>query len=395
MLSKRVQAIVPSATLALSGIIDDMRRSGTEIISFSLGEPDFNTPQKIIEACKRALDEGYTKYTPTAGVMPLRQAISAKLARDNRVNYPAGCITVSTGAKQALNNAVLALVDPGDEVIVPTPCWVSYMEIIKLAGGTPVPAPCREEEKFQLDVAGIARAITPRTKAILLNTPNNPTGAVYERARLQELARLAVEHNLFVITDEVYEKLVYQGEHICIAALGEDIYQRTVVVNGLSKACCMTGWRMGYTAAPPAIAQAISSLQGHTTSNSTSFVQYASIEALTNCDEEIEAMRREFSLRREFMLNRLREMPDIACPDADGAFYLLPNISRYFGKSYGGYHIADSNDFCAYLLAQAHIGLVPGAAFAAPQSVRISYSNSLDNLARGLDQMQAALALLR
>ncbi|MDO5115108.1 MAG: pyridoxal phosphate-dependent aminotransferase [Synergistaceae bacterium] len=395
-LSERVCQIVPSATLEISSRVAELKGKGADIISFSVGEPDFNTPQKIIDACTDAMNKGLTKYTQITGILPLRSAICDKLERDNNVRYSPDEIVVSTGAKQAIYNAILALVNPGDEVIVPKPCWVSYVEMIKLAGGKPVLVENLESDKFLLNVSAIRAAVTDRTRAILVNSPNNPTGAVYTEESLRELADIAVENDIFVISDEVYEKLVYgDTKHFCIASVSEEMRRHSVIVNGLSKACSMTGWRMGYSAAPREISKAISSIQGHTTSNSTSFVQYASIVALTKCGDEIEKMRQEFAKRREILLEALRGINGITCADADGAFYLMPNVSSFYGKSAGGVTIKDSADLCKYLLDEAHVAVVPGSAFMSPANVRISYSNSVQNIEKGIAQIKDALENLK
>lgn len=396
MLSNRVLNLVPSATMAISAKAAELRNSGVDVINFSLGEPDFNTPANIIHACDRAMKSGYTKYTPVAGILELREAICKKLYDENGVYYTNNQITVSTGAKQAIYNAVFALVNPGDEVIVPTPCWVSYIEIIKLAGGVPIAVANLESDGFQLNIEAIEDAVTEKTKAIIINTPNNPTGAVYAAERLNSLARIAEVHNFYIISDEVYEKLIYSGaRHYCIASRGIDTYNRTVVVNGLSKACSMTGWRIGYSASPIEIAPGINALQGHMTSNSTSFVQYASIEALRNTADAIEKMRLEFEKRRNYVFNALTEIDGISCANADGAFYLMPNVSSFYGKSIHGCPIHNSVDLCQYLLDYANVAAVPGSAFMAPDNIRISYTNSMENLTKGITRIAEALTALK
>ena len=398
MVSDRIKNLTPSATVELTSKVADMRAAGIDVIAYNVGEPDFNTPDNIIKACEKAMEEGKTKYTPASGIIPLRKAICKKLEKDNNVHYEMNQICVSTGAKQALNNAVLAICNPGDEIIVPTPCWVSYVEIIKLAEGKPVLVPTSEQEGFQLNVDAIAKAITPKTRAILINTPNNPTGALYTEESLRALGKLAVEHDLYIISDEVYEKLIYgDRKHICPASLGEDVKEHTIVVNGFSKAYSMTGWRVGYTAAPADIAKGISSLQGHTTSNATSFVQWACLEALEErTDPAVETMRQEFNRRRDYLIQRLRAIPDVFCADADGAFYLMPNVSKYYGrKEEDGRVINNSSDFCNYILDEAKVAIVPGSAFEAPDNVRISYSNSMENIQKGIDRIEAAMAKLK
>jgi len=386
--------MTPSKTIELEGTVVEMKASGIHVIGLNVGEPDFNTPENIIKACEKAIEEGKTKYTPVSGIMPLRKAICDKLKKDNDVNYTPKEIVVSTGAKQALHNALLTICSPGDEVIIPIPCWVSYVEMVKLADAIPVLVDT--DENYQLDIAAIEKAITSRTKAVIINTPNNPTGAVYIENSLRALGELAVSHNFYVVSDEVYEKLVYDGhKHICIASLSEDIKAHSIIVNGFSKTYSMTGWRIGYSAAPSDIAKGIASLQGHTTSNSTTFVQWAALEALQGPSDTIDFMRQKFDERRIYLLERLNSIPGITCSKAVGAFYLMPDVSSYFGKSAGDKQIKDSFDFCSYMLEEAHLAIVPGAAFEAPKTVRISYSNSIENIKEGMDNMERALAKLK
>lgn len=393
MLSKIAQNITPSATCELEGVVSDMEAAGVDVIGLNAGEPDFDTPQNIREACKKALDEGKTRYINVPGLPALRKAVCEKLERDNGVIYKPGQICISTGAKQALNNAVMAVVNPGDEVIIPMPGWVSYVEIVKLVGGVPVCVDTRPD--FQLDLEAIEKAVTPRTAAVLINTPNNPTGAVYTRESLERLAALAVSHDFYIISDEVYEKLVYNGkEHVCAASLSEEAYEHTIIVNGMSKAFAMTGWRCGYTAAPEEIAAGISAIQGHTTSNSTTFVQWAALEALGHNEETVKEMVEEYARRKEYTYGRLTAMEGIRCADVDGAFYLLPDVSWYYSRKHEGKEIEDSFGFCSYILEKAHVAMVPGGAFNAPKCVRIAYTNSMEKIREGLDRMEKALAEL-
>lgn len=394
MISERIKRMTPSATIELEGTVANLRAAGVKIIGLNAGEPDFNTPDHIVTACEKALEEGKTRYINVNGIPQLREAICRKLMRDNNVSYRPSQIVVSTGAKQALSNAVMAICNPGDEIIIPTPCWVSYVEMVKLADGVPVLAES-DTKSYQLRLDAIEKAITPKTRAVIINTPNNPTGAVYTEQSLRELGELAVKHDFYVISDEVYEKLVYNNKkHVCIASLSDAIRDHTILINGMSKAYAMTGWRLGYSASPEDIARAISSLQGHTTSNSTTFVQWAGIEALDGASETIEFMRKQFDERRRYLVARLNSMPHISCFDVDGAFYLMPDVSYYFGKCCGERIIRDSVDFCQYLLEEARLAIVPGAAFEAPNAVRIAYSNSLDAIKEGMDNMEKALAKL-
>ena len=393
MLSKRIANITPSATHAMTARIAEKRAAGEDIITFSIGEPDSPTPQPIIDACEQALREGKTKYTATNGIAALRESIYEKLKKDNGLVYSPAQICVSSGAKQALSNAVFALCDEGDEVLIPTPCYVSYVEIVKLAGGVPVLVPTNDD--FSLNTENFRNAITPRTKLILLNSPNNPTGAVYSRASLEALGEIAEEKDLYVISDEVYEKLVYDGaEHVSIASVSGAMYERTVIVNGFSKAFAMTGWRLGYTASNLAISKACNAFQGHMTSCSVSFVQYAALKAFTDCDDAVEEMRRAFEQRRDYMHARLNAMPGIRCRKPQGAFYLMPDVRAYLGRSCGDRTIGAAEDLCNYLLDEAGVAAVFGEAFCMPGTVRFAYANSMENIRLGMDRMEAALKKL-
>ncbi len=394
-LSDRVGRLAPSATLSVTERVTQLREQGVRVISLNVGEPDFGTPENICEAAMRAIRDQRTKYTTVSGILPLREAICEKLRHDNGVDYSPAQVTVCTGAKQALFNAVSALCGNGDEVLLPTPCWVSYVEMVKLAGGVPVFVRCREETGFALEVEAVERALTPRTKAILLNTPNNPTGAVYTRQTLRTLSELAVRHGFYIISDEVYEKLVYDGaEHVCAASFSPEAKRQTVVVNGLSKAYAMTGWRVGYAAADEAIIRAMNAVQGHVTSNACTVSQYAALEALTGPQESVEAMRAEFARRRLFLLKALHAIPGVSCANAQGAFYLLPNVSAFYGRRSGAQRIDGAASLAAYLLEQAHTALVPGEAFEAPDCLRIAYANSMEQLKEGAARIRAALEQL-
>ncbi len=396
-LSKRIQNINPSATMAFTERVAEMRQKGIDVIAFNVGEPDFDTPENIRKAGCAAINSGKTRYTPVAGILDLRRVISEKLKKDNGLDYPPEAVSVGTGAKQPLCNAVLALCEEGDEVILPTPCWVSYIEMIKLAGATPVLVPTRAEDGFALDVSAIEKAVTDKTVAILINTPNNPTGAVYSEESLRALAKVALDHDLMVISDEVYEKLVYNGKrHFSIGAVSPEMLAHTVTINGVSKAYAMTGWRIGYAAGPLALIKGINKLQGHATSNPSSIAQYASVEAIGGSQESVETMRVEFDRRRQMLVARLNAMEGVTCPDADGAFYLMPNLSYYFGKTApDGTVIRNDVDLADYLLNEAHIAVVQGSAFEYPAAVRISYSNSYEALNEGMRRMEEALKKLK
>jgi len=396
MLSRRVRKMNPSITVELTAKVEELRKKGGDIISFNVGEPDFNTPAHICKAAKEAINQGFTNYTSVPGMMELREAIAKKLHTDNNLVYQPHEILVSTGAKQALINGVLSLCDFGDEVIVPTPCWVSYIEMIKLAEGTPVLVATKEAAGFQLDIEKIKEAVSDKTKAVIINSPNNPTGAVYSEGSLRELGELAVKHDFYILSDEVYEKLVYDGEkHIAIASLSEAIRERTITINGFSKAYAMTGWRLGYAAAPEKIIHAMNGIQGHMTSGANSITQKSAIEALSGSQKTLEDMRKSFEERRQYLLKRLNNMKNLTCHDAKGAFYLIPNVSRYYGSQYNGNVINNSMELSEFLLDKAKIAVVPGAAFEAPDNIRISYSNSLKKIKKGMDRMEKALNLLK
>ncbi len=393
MVSERIKNMTPSATSTLGGKIAEMKTAGIDIAAFNLGEPDFPTPDKVVKACTKAMEEGKTKYIAIGGILQLREAITRKLKKDNNLSYTANQICVSTGAKQAVFNAVMAVCNPGDEIIIPTPCWVSYVEMAKLAGAVPVLVPT--DDKFHLITEEIEKAITNKTKAIIINTPNNPTGAVYSEESLKELAALAIKNDFYVIADEVYEKLVYNDvKHVSIASLSEEMYKRTIVINGLSKSYSMTGWRVGYAAGPEDIIKGMTSLQGHVTTSSTTFIQWASIDALEKCEEEVENMRKEFLKRRDFMYERLNKIPGMQCPKPEGAFYLMPDVTYYFGKSYKDWKIESAADLCNYLLEEARVAVVPGNAFEAPKTIRFAYSVSIETIAAGMDRMEEALKKL-
>ena len=394
MISKRIREMNPSVTSLLIGKIAAMKAAGEDIISFNAGEPDFQTPEPIVTACADAMAQGKTKYVSVEGILALRQAIAEKLRRDNALEYKPEQIVVTTGAKQALFNAVMAICDPGDEVIVPKPCWVSYVEIIKLAQGVPVLVDTKAD--YSLDMNAVKQAVTPKTRAIIINTPNNPTGAVYSREDLLALGNLAVAHAFYVIADEVYEKLIYDGnKHSSIGSLSPEIYNQTITINGFSKAFSMTGWRVGYSAAPLEISNAMRALQSHTTSNSTSFIQWACMAALSECDASLEVMRGEFEKRRDYTKGRLDKIPGITCTTPGGAFYLMPDVSAYFGKTYKGTVIKDSVDFCEFVLTAGRVAIVPGAAFEMPNTVRFSYSTSLEIIEKGMDRFEEALKHLQ
>ncbi len=396
MISKRIQNMTPSATMVQSAKIAELKQQGIEIIGFNVGEPDYNTPMNIIKKGEEAYHLGLTRYTPSAGMIELRQAICEKFEKEYQLKYSPKEVVVSSGAKQSLTNALMAIIDPGDEVIIPTPCWVSYVEMVKLADGVPVLVALDEEAGFDMDVEKVREAVTSKTKAMIINSPNNPTGAVYSEEQLRKLGELAVEKDFIVISDEMYEKLVYDGKkNVCFAALSPEIKEKTITVNGVSKAYAMTGWRIGYALGPIEIIKAMSDYQGNTTSNANTPAQYASIEAISNSEDSVEAMRLEFDKRRQFMFDRLNQMEGITCSRPTGAFYMMPNVKSFYGKSYNGFQVNNSLDMANYLVEEAKIAVVTGAAFEAPDNIRISYSNSMENIQEGLNRMEEALKKLQ
>lgn len=393
-LSSRAMQIAPSATMQLTATVAEMTRSGVDVVKLNLGEPDFDTPRNIVEACKKALDEGRTRYTTVSGVAELREAICDKLKKDNNVLYSEKNISFGTGAKQPLFNTLFVTVDPGDEVIIPSPCWVSYVEMVKLCGGIPVVVPCNEADGFSLDIEAIAEAVTAKTKAIIINTPNNPTGAVYSEASLRALASLALSRGFYIIADEVYEKLIYDGEkHFCVASISDEVKDISFIVNGFSKAYAMTGWRAGYVAGPAAAIAKINNVQGHTTTNACTFVQWACVEALRGPQQALYDMVAEFDKRRKYLVSALNDM-GFESKMPKGAFYVMPNVSSLYGKSCGGSVLKDSNSVAEFMLREAQIAVVPGVAFCAPDNVRIAYSNSMENIKKAISRLSTALGKL-
>ena len=398
MFSKRANNVSPSVTVELNARVAQMIRDGIDIIKMNIGEPDFNTPDNIKDAAKQAIDNNFTRYTPTPGIPDLIQAIIEKLKKDNHLEYAPKEICVTTGAKQALYEAVLTLVGEGDEVIVPTPCWVSYEDMIKLAGGVPVTVPTIEkgEKRFHLDLERIEKAITSRTTAIMINTPNNPTGVVYTKEELEGLAQLCIRHDIWIISDEVYEKLIYEDAvHVSLASISKEAWNRTVTINGCSKTYAMTGWRLGYAAAPAAFMKKMRGMQGHITSGVNAISQKAAVEAIGGPQESVEKMKNEFDRRRIMMYKKLCDIPGITLVSAEGAFYLLPDVSSYFGKTWGKGVIHDSCDMAEYLLEKAKVAVVPGDGFRAPGCLRLSYSNSYEKLSEGIERIEEALKELK
>ena len=388
-ISKKVKEIAPSLTLEITAKAKKMKADGISVIGFGAGEPDFNTPDFITESAKKALDIGFTKYTPAAGTVELKNAVCEKFLKDNGLKYEANQIVISSGAKSSLYHAICAIVDDGDEVILPSPYWLTYPELIKLAGGTCIFVPAKKENGYKMTAEQFKNAITAKTKCLILNTPNNPTGAVYSEEEIKAIAKVAEENNIYVISDEIYEKLVYDGEkHYSIAQYSEKMKDLTVIINGMSKTYAMTGWRIGYLAAPVAIAKAISSMQSHTTSNACSISQYASVTALTDPkgDEFIVKMQKVFDERRRLMIDMLKDVKGIVCIEPRGAFYVFVNVAGLYGKTFEGKVINDSLTFADCALKKG-VALIPGVAFGSDDCIRLSYAISIEDIKEGLNRL--------
>ena len=385
----------PSMTFAMNQKSNDLKAKGIDIVNMTLGEPDFNTPEHVKAAACAALEENYTHYTPVGGSLSLREAISDKLQKENGLAYAPADILVSNGAKQSLCNVVMALIDEGDEVIIPAPYWVSYPQMVLLAGGTPVYVETGIEQGFKMTPEQLEKAITPRTRMLILCSPSNPTGAVYSKEELNALAEVVLRHeDLLVVSDEIYEHLNYVGAHASIATV-EGMRERTVIINGVSKAYAMTGWRIGFLAAPKWIVSACSMLQGQYTSGPCSVSQKAAEEAWRGSQACVEEMRQAFERRRNLLVSLLREIPGLEVNVPDGAFYLFPKCSSYFGKSDGTNVINTSTDLAMYLLEQGHVAVVGGDAFGAPEYFRLSYATSEEKIKEAAKRMAEALALLK
>ena len=388
-ISHRCQNIAPSVTLQIDARAKEMRAAGLDVIGFGAGEPDFPTPQHICDAAREALDLGMTRYTPAAGTKELRKAICEKLRRDNDMTYTYGDILVSSGAKHTLFTILQGIIDPGDEVLIPTPCWVSYPELVRMAGGVPIFIPADESTNFIPTSRDIASRVTRRTKAIIITSPSNPNGSVWEQEQLQFVADLAVSHPFYVISDEIYEKLIYDGrKHLSIAQLGEQIKAQTFLVNGMSKAYAMTGWRIGYVAGPRHEITAMANFQSQATSNANTIAQYAAMKALQGDQSCVDEMVKEFEKRRDLMVERINAIPGISCRKPQGAFYIMMNIRQLLGRTYNGRVLESSMDFAELLLAEKQVAVVPGVAFEAEGYCRLSYAVSADQINRGLDRIE-------
>ena len=393
--SNRLMALSESETLVMSQKSAELKATGVDVINLSVGEPDFATPNHIKEAAKDAIDNNFTFYTPAAGTLDLRKAVCEKLKRENGLTYAPNQIVCSNGAKQSICNAILALVNSGDEVIVPAPYWVSYPEMVKLAEGTPVIVSAGIEQDFKITAQQLDKAITPKTKAVIICSPSNPTGSVYSKAELRALADVLAKHeHVFVISDEIYEHINYVGKHESIAQF-EELTERMIIVNGVSKCYSMTGWRSGWMAAPVWLAKACTKLQGQYTSGPGSISQKAAQAAFEGSQDEVEVMRQAFERRKKLTYGLLQQIDGLEVNNPQGAFYLFPKCSSFYGKSYNGRTINDSNDLAIYLLEEAHVACVAGNAFGAPDNIRLSYATSDENLVEAMKRMKNALDKLK
>jgi len=390
-ISERVKNINPSQTLAVTAQALKMKREGKKVISFAAGEPDFNTPENIKKEAISAINEDFTHYTASSGIIELKEAIIGKLKKDNIVEYIPSEIIVSNGAKQCLFNAILTLCNPGDEVLLPIPCWVSYTEQIKFAQAVPIFTNTYQEEAFKLSAAQVEEKISPKTKLLILNSPNNPTGAVYDKEELKKIAQLLLKYNIYCICDEIYEKLIYDNaKHLTIASLNDEVKAKTIIINGVSKSYAMTGWRIGYAAGPEEIISGMSKIQGHSTSNPNSIAQEASVEALLGRQDTIEEMRKAFDERRKYMVERLNKIEGVSCLNPSGAFYAFPNVSDVLkrGIEYKDKKIENSFELSDFILKEAEVALIPGSAFEAEGYLRLSYATSMEDIKEGLDRIE-------
>lgn len=389
-IADKISKIAPSITLAIDAKLKQMLAEGINVYGFGAGEPDFDTPKYIRDAAIEAIEKGFTRYTAAQGTMELRKAVCAKMKRDHGLEYNPNQVIASSGAKHSLTNTFAAILNPGDEVIVPVPYWVSYTEIIKLNDGVPKLVPTKKENGFKMTKAELLGALTSKTKAILLNTPNNPTGSIYTEDELKDIAEIAVKNNIFVVSDEIYEQLAYDDKkHISIAQLGEEIKELTIVINGMSKAYAMTGWRLGYACANEKLIKAMSSVQSHAVSHPNSITQYASTVALNGPQEDVYKMVEQFAKRRTYMFERLSKMEGLKCLMPDGAFYIYVDISYYMNKTLCGEVIKSSLDFAQILLEKGHVAVIPGAAFGTDNFIRLSYATSMETIEKGLDTFES------
>ncbi len=387
-ISKKAESISPSPTLSLDAKFKQMKKQGIPVVGFGAGEPDFETPDRIKKAGIKAIEDGFTRYTPAAGTIELRQAICDKFKRDLGLDYTINNIVVSNGGKHSLTNIFMCICEPGDEVIIPAPYWVSYPEMVKMADGKPVFIDTTEESGFKFTAEQFEKAITDRTKAIVLNTPSNPTGMVYSREELEKITEIAVKNNVYIIFDEIYEKLIYEGEHVNPATFSEEAKNIVVIVNGLAKAYAMTGWRIGYTAANEKLTKAMANMQSHATSNPNSIAQAAAVEALLGDQSEIGVMCKEYVKRRDYMVERINSIDGISCLKPNGAFYIFMNVRDLLGKEHYGKVINSAQELCDDMLERALVALVPSEGFGIDGYARLSYATSMETIVEGLNRIE-------
>jgi aspartate aminotransferase len=396
VLSHRAKSLKPSPTLAINAKAKSMQAQGIQVVSFGAGEPDFDTPDNIKKAAKKAIDDGFTKYTPVGGIDELKDAIINKFKRDSHITYKRSEILVSCGGKHSFYNLAQAIFDQGDEVIVPAPYWVSYPPMVALAGGTPVIVQTKEQNDFKITPEDLKKAITPKTKALIINSPSNPTGSAYTKKDLEKIAEIAISKDFFVISDEIYEKIVYDGfQFTSIASLSDEMKKKTIIVHGVAKTYAMTGWRIGYTAGSEEVISAMNNIQSQSTSNPTSISQKASVEALAGPQDEVGKMVSAFAERRNYIVDRLNRMPGVSCYKPAGAFYVFPNFSSYYGKSYQGKKIENSTHLADFFLDVARVAVVPGVEFGADPFERLSYATSMEDIEEGMNRIEEALKKLR
>ncbi|MEE1013643.1 MAG: pyridoxal phosphate-dependent aminotransferase [Clostridia bacterium] len=390
-ISEKAKAISPSPTLAIDSKFKQMKQQGIPVVGFGAGEPDFDTPDNIKDAGMDAIRNNFTKYTPASGTLELKRSICCKVKRDTGLEYSTDNVIISNGGKHALTNAFMAILNPGDEVIIPAPYWVSYPEMVKMADGVPVYIETSEENNFKFTMDQLESAFSPKTRALVLNTPSNPTGMVYTKEELQTIADFAVEHNMYIIFDEIYEKLVYEGEHVNIATLNDDARKLTIIVNGMAKTYAMTGWRIGYAVAEVPVIKAMSNMQSHATSNPNSIAQKASVAALDGDQTIIDTMKAEYVKRRDYMVERINNMEGLSCRVPHGAFYIFMNVKDILGKEHYGKVIHTATELCEDILDRALVAMVPSEGFGVEGYVRLSYATSMDVIKTGLDRIEEYL----
>lgn len=394
-LSKLASAVHASSTMAIDSLYKSMKAQGIDVVGFGAGEPDFPTPDNIKEAATQALRENKTKYTAASGIMELKQAVCYRMREDCGLDYQPENVLIASGAKHNVYLAVRALVDPGDEVVIPAPYWVSYSEIVAMCGGVPVIAQTKESDEFKLTPEELNAAISDKTKCVMFNSPSNPTGMMYTAQELRALADVCIRRDVYIIADEIYYKLVYDGrEFVSVGALGEDVKERTIIINGVSKSYAMTGWRVGYSLAPAHITKVMANYVSHSTAAPSTISQWAAVEALTGPQTQVEEMRKAFEERRNYMVSRVNGIPGVSCLMPEGAFYIMMNISALLGKKIGGEVISDSDKFAQLLLEKGLVAVVPGSGFDAPHFVRWSYATSMENIKAGMDRLEQFLKLV-